>query len=273
MAETKLGLALGGGAARGLAHIGVLAVLEKEDVPISCIAGTSIGAIVGSLYACGMGAEKIKEKVLEMAGHRLTRFVDLAPPWTGLIKGNKVADTLRAFYGGNIRFEDLKIPFACLATDIDTGEEVVLDRGPVVEAVRASISLPGIFTTTRAMGRHLVDGGLTDQVPVDLARKMGAGKVVAVNVIPDVTDRASHAHRREAEDEDREPNVFHVVIQSFYIATYSMVRSSLEKADAVIEPDVAHIAIGEFHRATECIEQGEAAAREALPRIRELLKA
>jgi len=269
MGDKKVGLALGGGAARGLAHIGVLTVLEKENVPVDCIAGTSIGAIIGSLFASGMKAVKIKERVLELARRRLTRFVDLAPPWNGLIRGNKVMDLLTSFYGGDVRFEDLKIPFACIATDIDSGEEVVLDRGSVAEAVRASLSIPGIFTAARSGGRFLVDGGLTNQVPVDLTREMGAEKVIAVNVIPDVT--TYHTRRKEAEEPTREPNVVHVLMQSIHIATYSMVRSSLEKADAVIEPDVADIGAGDFQRAKECISQGEMAARKALPQIERLL--
>jgi NTE family protein len=272
MAEKKLGLALGGGAARGLAHIGVLVVLDREGIRVDCIAGTSIGAIVGSIYACGIKAEKMKERVLELAQKRVTRFVDLAPPWTGLIRGNKLIDLLTSFYGGDVRFEDLRIPFACTATDIDTGEEVVLNMGSVVEAVRASFSLPGIFTVTGREDRHLVDGGLTEPVPVDLARKLGADRVIAVNVIPDVTERAQHPGT-EAIDRSREPNIIHTIIQSLHIGTYSLVRSGLDKADVVIEPEVAHIGAGDFRRAQECMLLGETAAREALPRIKRLLAA
>ena len=127
MPKPKVGLAMGGGAARGIAHIGVLAVLEKEGIPIDLIAGTSVGAAVGSLYARSKNADFIKEKVIELSQRRLTQFIDPALPRTGLIKGKKFSNLLTSLLGGNIKFSDLLIPFACIATDIDTGEAVVLD--------------------------------------------------------------------------------------------------------------------------------------------------
>jgi len=266
----KIGLALGGGAARGMAHIGVLNVLEREGIPIDLIAGTSVGAAVGSLYARSKNAALIKEKVIELSGRRLTRFIDPALPRTGLIKGEELGDLLASFLGGNIKFSDLLIPFACTATDIDTGEAVVFDRGSVAEAVRASISLPGIFTVARRGGRYLVDGGLANPVPVNLVQKMGADFVIAVNVIPGVLDR-SHESIKESTKGAREPNIIHVLLQSIHIGTYSLVRSSLGNADVVIEPDVVHIGAAEFHRARECIKQGELAARKAMPEIRSRL--
>jgi len=253
-----------------MAHIGVLTVLEKEGIPIDFIAGTSAGAIVGSLYARSKNAAQIKEKVIAMSARRLTRLIDPALPRTGFIKGDKFNDLLVSFLGSDVKFSDLLIPFACTATDIDTGEAVVFDRGSVVEAVRASISLPGIFTVVKRAGRYLVDGGLTDPVPVNLVRRMGADFVIAVNVIPDVVDR-SHDSVEERIKDAKEPNIIHVLIQSVHIGTYSLVRSSLEKADVVIEPDVVHIGAAEFHHARECIKQGELAARKAMPEIKSKL--
>jgi len=268
----RIGLALGGGAARGMAHIGVLTVLEKEGIPIDVIAGTSAGAIVGSLYASGKNAALIKDQVIELSKRRLTRFIDPALPKTGLIKGEKISDQLVSFLGGNIKFSDLLIPFACTATDIDTGEAVVMDRGSVVEAVRASISIPGIFTVVKRGDRYLVDGRLVNPVPVSLAQKMGAEFVIAVNVIPDVLDH-SHQSIKESKKRAKEPNIIHVLIQSIHIGTYSLVRSSLERADVVIEPDVVHIGAAEFHRARECIKLGELAAQMAMPEIKSRLGA
>jgi NTE family protein len=265
--EKKIGLALGGGAARGLAHIGVLRVLEQEGITIGVIAGTSAGAIVGALYAGTRSAGFIKERAIELSKRRLTRFIDPALPRTGFIRGEKFNEMLASFLGANTRFRDLKIPFACTATDIDTGEAVVLDRGPVIEAVRASMSIPGVFTVIKRGGRYLVDGRLTNPVPVNLARKMGADFVIAVNVIPDVLDH-SHPMAKGRPKSKKEPNILHVLIQSIHIGAYSLVRSSLEDADVVIEPDVAHIGAAEFHRASECIKQGELAAQEAIPLIR-----
>lgn len=272
MTGKRIGLALGGGAARGIAHIGVLAVLEKEGIPIEVLAGTSVGAVVGSLYARSKNAALIKEQAIELSKRRLAQFIDPALPRTGLIKGGKISEQLASFLGGNIKFSDLLIPFVCTATDIDTGEAVVFDRGSVVEAVRASISLPGIFTVVRRGGRYLVDGGLANPVPVNLVQKMGADFVIAVNVIPGVLDRSQQSIK-ESTKRAKEPNIIHVLIQSIHIGAYSLVRSSLEDADVVIEPEVVHIGAAEFHRAQECIKQGELAAQKAMPEIRSRLGA
>lgn len=263
----KIGLALGGGAARGLAHIGVLNVLEKEGISIDLIAGTSAGAIVGALYARHKNAAQIKEQVTALSKGRLTRFIDPALPRTGLIKGRKISDQLVQFLGGNVKFSDLRIPFACTATDIDTGEAVVLGRGSVIEAVRASMSIPGVFTLVKRGGRYLVDGRLTNPVPVNLVQEMGADFIIAVNVIPGVLDRF-HPPVKKSPKSTREPNIIHVLVQSIHIGAYSLVRSSLEKADVVIEPDVVHIGAAEFHRARECIKLGEVAAQAAMPEIK-----
>ncbi len=266
----KVGLALSGGAARGIAHIGVLVALEKEGIPIDLIAGTSAGAVVGSLYARSKDAKMIKQKVIELSQRRITRLIDPALPRTGFIKGEKFNDLLVSLLGGNIKFSDLLIPFACTATDIDTGEAVVLDHGSVVEAVRASISIPGMFTVVKRGGRYLVDGRLTNPVPVNLVKRMGADFVIAVNVIPDVIDRSQQSIK-ERTKRAKEPNIIHVLIQSIHIGTYSLVRTNLEQAEVVIEPDVVHIGAAEFHRARECIKQGELVAQKAVPEIREKL--
>ena len=248
MQERKIGLALGSGAARGLAHIGVLEVLEKEGIPIDMIAGSSAGAVVGALYSQGKDASQIEKLVLELSWKKLAPLIDLSLPKTGFIRGKKIKDLLSSFIGGNIRFSDLKIPFACVATDIDTGEEIVIDHGSVPEAARASISIPAIFTVVRREDRYLVDGGLVNPVPVSVLKRMGADFIIAVNVIPDVTDRAYRV-RGERTEAPREPNIINIIMQSMYIGTYSLARSSLEGADIVIEPQVAHIGAGEFHHA------------------------
>lgn len=272
MRRKKVGLALGGGAARGLAHVGVLAVLEKEGIPIDMVAGTSAGAIVGSLYAQGKDAGQVKELIVDLARRKLTYFVDPSLPRSGLIKGKKFKDLLVSFIGGDLKFSDLRIPFACVATDIETGEEIVIARGSVTEAVRASISIPGIFTVVKRGGRFLVDGGLVNPVPVSLVKQMGADFIIAVNVIPDVTDRANRVGK-EGTKGSKEPNIFHILLQSIYIGTYSLVRSSLEGADIVIEPRVADIGAGEFHRAQEGILLGELAAQSSIPEIKRKLAA
>jgi len=268
VSDKKVGLALGAGAARGLAHIGVLVVLEKEGIPIDLIAGSSIGAIIGSLYAQGKSARQLKELTLTLARSKLARFVDPSLPKSGLIGGKKIKDLLTSSLGGDLKFNDLRIPFACVATDIDTGEEVVIDRGSVPEAVRASISLPGIFNVVKRGSRYLVDGGLTNPVPVSVAKNMGADFIIAVNVLPDVTDRA----HGEVKLSVKEPNIIHIILQSIHIGTYSLVRSSMADADIVIEPDVSHMGAGDFRRAKESILLGELAAQNAIPEIKRKLK-
>lgn len=269
--KRKIGLALSGGVARGLAHIGVLEVLQKEGIPIDMIAGTSAGATIGAIYAQGRDATSIKDEALGLDWKRLASLVDLALPRSGFIGGKKVTNLLRQFIGGDIKFDDLKIPLACVATDIITGEEVVIKEGSVLQAVRASFSIPTIFTVAKWKNRYLVDGGLVNPVPVSVLREMGADFIIAVNVIPDLTERASHMSKEGTKDH-KEPNIFTVIMQSIYIATYALVRSCLEGADIVIRPKLAHISLHDFLRAQECILQGELAAQDSIPEIRRQLK-
>jgi len=166
---------------------------------------------------------------------------------------------------GDISFSQLKMPLSCVATDIHSGEEVVISEGSVLEAVRASISIPVIFTAVRWRDRYLVDGGLVNPVPVSTVRDMGAELVIAVNVIPTMGVRLQPSQK------DKEPGIFQSLLHSFYIATYSLVRSSLAEADIVIEPKLPHIGYGDFHRIGDSIAQGEIAAQELVEQIKQRL--
>lgn len=261
MRKRKIGLALGSGAARGLAHIGVLEVLEREGIPIDMIAGTSTGALIGALYAQGKDVSEIKDLAIDLGSRRFTFLVDPALPRTGLIRGRKIKDTLKSIIG-DVRFKDLKIPFACVATDIETGEEVVINQGSVVEGVRASVSIPAVFTVVEWGGRYLVDGGLVNPVPVSVLKEMGADFIIAVNVIPD-----------RSETEGKEPNIFSIMMQTLHIASNQIVKSSLGGADIVLEPQLMHIASMDFHRAQECILQGALATQNSIPEIKRQLEA
>lgn len=260
----KIGLALGGGAARGLAHIGVLEVLEKEGIAVDMIAGTSAGAAIGALYAQGKPASQIKELALDTGWRRLASLIDLTLPRSGFIEGTKIKNLLKSIIG-DISFSDLKIPLACVATDIRSGEEVVINDGPVLEGVRASISIPVIFTAVKWQDRYLVDGGLVNPVPVSTVREMGADFVIAVNVIPPMGVRI------QPSPESKAPGIFQSLLHSLYIATYSLVRSSLAEADIVIEPKLPHIGYGDFHRIKDSIAQGEIAAQELIEQIKQQL--
>jgi NTE family protein len=267
--KAKVGLALGGGYARGLAHIGVLEVLEREGIPVDLIAGTSMGALVGALYAREKDAGLIKKQASQLDWIGVASLVDLALPKSGFIAGKRVTNMLRRFIGDR-RFEELNIPLSCVAADIITGDEVVLGEGSVLEAVRASISIPIIFTVVKNRGRFLVDGGLVDPVPVRVAKRMGADFIIAVDVTPDRIERASYLTRNA---EHKEPGLFQVMVQSIYITTYLNSRTVSEGADIVVHPHLVHIGPGEFHRARECILEGELAAVDRIAHIKRHLAA
>ena len=267
----KIGLALSGGAARGLAHIGVLRALEHEGIPVHVITGTSAGAIIGASYAWDMDVTRMTRDALESNWKKMTPLLDLAFPTTGLIRGRKLQEMLASFVGGlETEFEDLLLPFACVATDIDTGEEIILNSGSVVEALRASISIPGFFTAQPYDGRYLVDGGLTTPVPVELARDMGADFVIAVNVNPDVTGRMSKMGKKRIEA-NKPPTVFQMISQSIYITTYSLAMAAMQTADVAIQPDLGFVNMGDFNHGRDIITAGREATEEMMPVLREKL--
>ena len=271
MRKGKVGLALSGGAARGLAHVGVLAVLEEEGIPIDMIAGTSMGAIIGAFYAQGKDISQIKDAVMSLGRRKIMSLIDLTLPRTGFIKGRRVSHWLKSILG-DIDFEDLKIPFACVATDITTGEEVVIKQGSVVEGVRDSASIPVIFTPAKWEGRYLVDGGLEDPVPVRVLREMGADLVIAVNVNPYITEKIQGVDREKIESL-KAPNIFNIMIRTLNIIEYQAAISSLKEADVTITPKVGHINPSNFHRARECILRGQRAARHSIHEIKRQLQA
>jgi NTE family protein len=188
--EGRIGYALGGGAARGLFHIGVLGVLEEHGIYPDVIAGTSMGAIIGALYASGLSAGELKKMAIDLDWKQIIRMTDIALPFNGLIQGKKITALLRSILKDK-DFDQMKKEFACVATDLTTGEEVVMDHGSLIEAVRASISIPLIFTPVKAGGRFLVDGGLVNVVPVSVCRDMGATFIIGVNALPGPGEKVS----------------------------------------------------------------------------------
>ncbi len=267
----KVGLALGGGAARGLAHIGILEVLEKENIPIDIIAGTSMGAVIGAAVAGGQSARRIRAQALDLGWKGLAPLVELTAPRTGFLGGRRIRKRLKEIIG-EVTFAQLEKPFACVATDIRTGDELVLREGPVLDAVIASCSLPIIFRVAQWQGRYLVDGGLVNPVPVKIVKEMGADFIIAVNVLHHPHVKLLQLHTRGTE-KPKEPNIFNVMMQIVNIPAAHLVKSSLSGADVIIEPDMTDIGFGDFNKAGECILRGELAASDAIGEIKRRLTA
>jgi len=178
----KIGLALGSGSARGLAHVGVILALEAYNIPIDIIAGTSIGSVIGGLYASGATIRQLEEVALSIKKSKTLFLIDPVFPHSGLISGDRIEKMLNQFAIKDKTFDNLKIPFAAVATDVESGAEVILNQGKVIDAVRASISIPGIFTPVKYQDYYLVDGGVVDPVPVDVVQMMGADIIIAVSL-------------------------------------------------------------------------------------------
>ena len=250
-----LGLALGGGFARGFAHLGVLQVLEQNRIPISCIAGTSVGSILGAAYASGAPLARI------VATCRTLRFRDIAR-WRvsrlGLASNHRLGDLIDRVFAAR-QFEELQIPMAAVATDLNTGEPVVMSHGNLVDAIRASCAFPGLFEPVSIGTRCLADGGLVAPVPTKAARNLGASVVLGVSIA------LQDGHRGGPS------NLFQVVTRAVSAAQKNQFEVWERHADLVLRPDVGSIAWDDFHRADEAIEAGATAARRALPRIQQLL--
>ncbi|MBZ5510803.1 MAG: patatin-like phospholipase family protein [Acidobacteriia bacterium] len=248
-----VGLALGGGFARGLAHIGILKVLEEEGIPVNFIAGTSVGSVIGAAYCSGISARELEEIAAQV------RFKDFAR-WTLSRYGFASNDRMARFLNKMLRcrtFEELKIPLAVAATDFTSGEGVVFRSGNLVDAVRASCAYPGMFLPVNINGRLLVDGMLAHAVPTVPLREMGAQRVIAGYL---------SAHWVNG---DGPRHVFDVIGQCFSIAQSRMCGLWEAAADVIVQPDVRGFSYDGFDRATELIRAGEQAARAALPAIQQ----
>ena len=251
----KIALVLGGGAARGFAHIGVIKVLEAQGIVPEIVVGTSAGSVVGALYSGGYSGFELQKIAFKMDEASVGDWV---LPDRGFIKG----DTLQSFINGvlqNRPIEKLNKTFAAVATDLESGEQVVFRRGNTGIAVRASSSVPGIFQPTTVGGREYVDGGLTSPIPVRAARDMGADLIIAV----DISARPKYARVKDSID---------ILLQTFSIMGQSIGRYELADADIVIRPNTGSIGAADFEQKHLAILEGEKAAQNALPLIRDLLQ-
>lgn len=186
----KIGLALGSGSARGWSHIGVLQALEQNEIPIDYIAGTSIGSFVGAVYATGK-IDSLREFALGMNWKMVLSYFDVVFPKSGFLDGKKIHD-LFSMHTSARTFDDFQIPVRMVATDLDSGQEVILDSGNIIDSIRASVSVPGVITPVRRGDKLLIDGGLVNPVPVDVVRSMGANIVIAVNLNSGLVSKRSN---------------------------------------------------------------------------------
>lgn len=247
-----IGLALGGGFARGYAHLGVLRVLEEHHIPVVCISGSSVGSIIGAAYASGMPLATLIDRCRQIrfrdfARWRVSRF--------GLASNERLGNLVHRCFDSR-QFEGLAIPTAIVATDLGTGDPVVFTQGNLAEAIRASCAFPGLFEPVQIGTRYLADGGLVAPVPTKAARDLGAQIVLGVSV-------AVHDGERGAPQ-----NIFQVVSRAVSAAQKNQLEAWERYADLVLRPSVQGIAWNDFERIDECMEAGATVARNALPYIK-----
>lgn len=293
--KKRLGLALGSGSARGWAHVGVIRALEQAGLRPDVVCGTSVGSLVGAAYAAGE-LDRFEKWVLGMRMPDVVRFMDVSLGG-GMLKGERVMEFFRRNFVDR-PIEDLAMPFAAVSTALHDGNEVWLREGSTVEAVRASIALPGLFTPALRDGTLLVDGGLVNPVPVSLARAMGADFVIAVDLCADKLGRHLASDPRAestggaigewtrklretmgsllpalSADETRLPSMLDVLLASLDIMSVRISRSRLagDPPDVIVAPRLAYLHLLDFHRAREAIDEGRRATEAALHHVPELL--
>lgn len=257
----KIGLVLGGGGARGLAHIGVIKVLHREGVPVDLVIGTSVGALIGALYCSGLPIEKIQQMGEDIGWDKLTNISSAALVKllvTQSLLSNEKLEQYLIKHIGKKNFSQMTIPFICIATDIQTGERIIFREGSVVDAVRASSTIPGLFKPVEYRHRFLVDGGLVDNMPTDIAELMGMDIIIAVAVEADFSDYQT-------------ANVLQILNQSIYIQGQILSKELLKEADFIIRPKVGDVSAIELWRSNECIESGVKETRSVVFNLKKLI--
>lgn len=297
--QSGLGIALGGGMARGFAHIGVLKVLNRHDIYPTIIAGTSIGAVVGGCYLAGK-LDDLEDWALSLNRFKILSYLDFRVRSAGLVGGKRLKETLGQHFDG-MTIEELPHSFVCIATDLLTGHEVWLRKGDIMNAMMASFALPGIFPPVHVDERNLVDGALVNPCPVSPCQAMGARMTIAVDLNTDLIGKAakpgtgyqtvagfdvfdnkdvpaeqqkkfktSSLSRRLFRREENDPSLFGVMISGLGILQDRLTRSRLagEPPDVHIKPPIGHIGLLEFEKCKELIALGEEATEKAIPEIK-----
>ena len=257
----NLALVLGAGAARGIAHIGVLHVLEREKIPIDMIIGTSMGAFIGGFYLAGSLPE-LETFLLKLKSRTVLRFF-LAKP--SIKEGLVGQDRFKYFFGKfakNKRIEDLSIPFIAVASDIETGKRVLISKGDLFESIQASISIPGIFSPMHKQNHILVDGDLIDPIPIDIARRY-AKHAIVVDTLPEIGKLPERF------------GIINLFTNALDLMEYSLANKYIgrfKKTEVFIRPNVSSIGTFQFHKAKQAISAGESAAEAVLPKIRKIIR-
>lgn len=257
--KPKIALVLGGGAARGFAHIGVIRALEQEKIHVDMVVGTSVGSLIGALYASNPNSFELEWTAFTLEKDDLFDYKILgAFTGMGVVKGEK----LEAFVHSKIpvtNIEELKIPFAAVATDLNRGTRVVLDRGPVSVAVHASSAIPGIFEPVEYQGKVLVDGGVLENIPISVAREKGADIIIAVDISENVVNFNI-------------TNLLDVTMQAVNIMFDENVKRMKKDADILISPAVGDVSMLDFTQKKRCMQAGMDAAQKAMPEIRKKIE-
>jgi len=294
-----VGLALGSGAAFGYAHVGVLKVLEEEGIDIDIISASSIGAIMGGMWAAGISSDKLLNILDELNPRttffKLFGFRDLSAPHMGFFKGNQIVRFLKQYLEG-VTFRDLNVVTKIIATDLSTGAPILFDDGPIVDAIHASIAIPGIFRPAKVHGKYLIDGGISEPLPVQILNRFGANKIIAVNVLQSPDDhyrrmirieekndkqedmlqgsnplvRSFHSFRRKFVNHES-ANIFNVLMKTIQFMEYGMADAASKQADVTLNPVVTDAHWAEFYSYRKFIRRGEEEARRHMDEIKSLV--
>ena len=259
MRRPIVGLALGAGAAKGMAHLGVLMALQEENIPIDVIAGTSIGSIFGALYADGADL-KLVSKIAANLRHE--QLIDVALPKMGLMKGEKIEEFFRLITK-NKNFNQIEKSFYVVAADIETGEEVIINTGKVADALRASASIPGIFKPKKIGNRLLVDGATKNYVPINVLKMHGVDYIIAI----DVRFGGRIGNRYNVQ------NIFDVILMALEISHFDNIKQLSSECNILIQPDLSRISPARFDLVQECMDIGMEEAKKHLPVIKKDLNA
>ncbi len=258
--KIKIGLALGSGGAKGLSHIGVLKTLERNNIPISFIAGSSIGALIGGVYATSKDVEKLEEIVLKTNWKKIFSLID--PTFKGgLIEGGKVKRFIEK-YTGKKEFKELMIPLSVIATNLKSGEIVIIKEGEISSAIRASISFPLLFKSVKRKGNLLGDGGLSLPVPVCTVRDMGADVVVAVNLDSDYFNENVQKEKMR---------FYNIADNSLNILRYHLAAENAKEADIVVLPKTGSVRWDKFFRGKDVISAGEDAMEKKIKELKKII--